>query len=115
MNNSFLMLFSGVGLALLDLIGYFLLGQTHLNQISYFNGMTITILIYLIQPFIMYKVLQMGGTVTILNLSWDCISSILVTLLGIFYFRDKVNGLKIYGVAFSILAIFLFAMDDYKA
>jgi len=115
MKNSLFMLFSGVGLAIFDLIGYFLLGQTHLNKISYFYGMSFTILIYLLQPFIMYKVLQMGGTVTILNLSWDCISSILVTILGLFYFKDKVNGLKMYGLAFSILAIFLFAIDDYQS
>jgi hypothetical protein len=114
MTNSLLLLFSGTGLAILDLIGYFVLGKTNLNQINYINGMTITLLIYTIQPFIMYKVLQMGGTVTILNLSWDCISSILVTLLGIFYFKDKISGLKIYGVMFSILAIFLFAVDDYN-
>ena len=115
MNSSFLMLFSGLGLALFDLIGYFILGQTYLNKISYMYGMTITSLIYLIQPFMMYKVLQMGGSVTILNLSWDCMSSILVTLLGIFYFKDKVDGLKLYGLAFSILAIFLFGLDDYKS
>jgi hypothetical protein len=58
----------------------------------------------MMQPFIMHKVLQMGGTVTVLNLSWDCLSSIIVTLLG--------EGLKLYGVMFAFLAVFLFALDE---
>jgi hypothetical protein len=112
MNNSLLLLLSGSGLAVLDMIGYFIIGQTHRNKIGYAQGMTLTALIYVMQPFIMHKVLQMGGTVTVLNLSWDCLSSIIVTMLGVFYFKDKVKGLKLYGVMFAFLAVFLFALDE---
>ena len=107
-----LLLLSGSGLAVLDMIGYFIVGQTHLNKIGYVQGMALTSLLYVIQPFIMYRVLQMGGTVTVLNLSWDCLSSIIVTLLGVFYFKDKVKGLKLYGMMFAFLAVFLFALDE---
>ena len=110
--NTLRLLFSGSGLAVLDMIGYFILGQTHRNKIGYAQGMALTSLIYVIQPFIMYRVLQMGGTVTVLNLSWDCLSSIIVTLLGVFYFKDKVKGLKLYGMMFAFLAVFLFALDE---
>jgi len=113
MSSSLLLLFSGIGLALLDLIGYLILGKINLNQINLVIGMSLVLFVYAIQPFIMLKVLQMGGTVTILNLSWDCISSILVTFLGIYYFKERVTGLKMYAVIFSIIAVFLFSIDDY--
>jgi multidrug transporter EmrE-like cation transporter len=110
--NMLRLLLSGSGLAVLDMIGYYIIGQTHRNRIGYVQGMALTSLIYVIQPFIMHWVLQMGGTITVLNLSWDCLSSIIVTLLGVFYFKDTVKGLKRYGIMFALLAVFLFALDE---
>ncbi len=70
-------------------------------------------LFYAIQPWIFLKGLQFSS-MTVLNLSWDLLSDVLVTMAGLIYFREYMTGLRIFGITFSFLAIILFSVDRYK-
>jgi drug/metabolite transporter (DMT)-like permease len=48
---------------------------------------------------------------TILNLSWDLFSDILVTLLGLLVFKEPHTNRELLGLFFAFIAIFLFATD----
>jgi len=42
----------------------------------------------------------------------DMMSDILVTIVGLFYFREKLNGTKMLAVGFALIAAFLFAYSS---
>lgn len=104
-----------LALCLFDLSTFFIEGSINLNKISIYKGIPIVAVLYVFQALTILKGLNMGNSVTILNLAWNCISSIVVTLMGVFYFKDDISGLKIYGVLFALISIFLFGLDDYKS
>jgi len=66
--------------------------------------------LYAMQPWIFLKGLNFTS-MTVLNLSWDLLSDILVTLSGVLYFRESLTEYKFIGVLFSLLAITVFAME----
>lgn len=67
-------------------------------------------LLYAVQPWIFFNGLAFTS-MTVLNLSWDLISDILVTLSGVLYFRESLTEYKLVGVLFALVAITLFAFD----
>jgi|UniRef100_A0A6C0KJK7 drug/metabolite transporter (DMT)-like permease len=74
-------------------------------------GLAVSVLLYAIQPLLFYNALSFEG-LAVVNLLWNVISSIVVTLLGILYFKEKLTNLKLLGAAFSIVAIWLLGMDS---
>ena len=66
--------------------------------------------LYALQPWIFLNGLNYTS-MTVLNLSWDLFSDILVTFSGLFYFRETLTQYKLFGVLFAILSIILFAVD----
>ena len=68
------------------------------------------VFMYALQPWIFIKGLNYTS-MTVLNLSWDLISDILVTLCGIFYFRESLTNYKLFGVFFAVISIILFGID----
>jgi multidrug transporter EmrE-like cation transporter len=73
-------------------------------------AMWIVTVLYMIQPWIFLKGLNFTS-MTVLNLSWDLLSDILVTVSGLLYFRESLTEYKLIGVLFALLAITLFALD----
>ena len=68
------------------------------------------VFLYALQPWIFLKGLSFTS-MTVLNLSWDLLSDILVTLCGLFYFRESLTNYKMFGVFFAIISIILFGLD----
>jgi hypothetical protein len=52
--------------------------------------MAIATAMYALQPWIFLSSLS-GSSLTIMNLMWDLTSDIMVTLVGLFYFREKIG------------------------
>ena len=75
-----------------------------------YTYMIIVAIVYLIQPFLFMFGLN-HTTMTIMNLSWDLMSDIIVTLVGLLYFRESLSHKKSMGVLFALLAIVLFSID----
>ena len=72
--------------------------------------MVIPTLIYAASPFVFLSALR-RESLTIMNLVWDLTSDIIVTLIGIFLFRETIPPVKMLGVAFSFVALFLMTYE----
>ena len=68
--------------------------------------MIIPMVVYAFIPLILLKSLQ-KETLTVMNLTWDLSSDILVTMLGLFYFNEKLSSTKLLGVLLSFISIAL--------
>jgi len=75
--------------------------------------MVIVTLIYAVQPWIFLKGMSYSG-MTVMNLSWDIMSDILVTSVGLFYFREQLTKTKLLAVGFALMAAFLFVYSENK-
>jgi multidrug transporter EmrE-like cation transporter len=66
--------------------------------------------LYGMSPLIFLKALE-KETLTIMNLVWDMTSDLIVTLIGIFVFAEKLSPLKLLGVALSFVSLFLMTYE----
>ena len=71
----------------------------------------IGMMLYGLQPLLFLQSLRYE-TMTVMNMSWDLISDILVTATGLLYFKEKLTPMKQLGLGFAFVAIVLFACDD---
>jgi len=63
------------------------------------------ILVYAMDPILFYFALKSEGMV-LMNLTWNMISNMIVTLTGVFVFRETIPGLKGFGIVLGFLALF---------
>jgi len=75
---------------------------------------------WLIIPMILYSLqillfhYGLGKTsMSVLNITWNLISNVLVTILGLYYYGEKINNLKSIALGFALVSISLFAFDGY--
>jgi len=99
----------GLLLAVFDLFNMAMMKNISLNR-SPTMLMGLVTALYAVQPWIFIKGLNFTS-MTVLNLSWDLLSDILVTLSGLLYFRESLTEYKIVGVLFALVALTLFAVD----
>lgn len=78
---------------------------------KYLKWMIVPTLVYAIQPWIFLSSLKFQ-TMTVMNLTWDLMSDLLVTAVGLFYFGEKLGPVKTLGVCTAFLSIALLAYDD---
>jgi len=100
----------GTLLALLDVVTFPFVKLVSLGYLST-RWMILPILLYSIGPVLLLKSLQMEGLVVI-NFLWDLISSILITILGIYVFKEKINRIKALGIFLSIISIMLLSYKE---
>jgi multidrug transporter EmrE-like cation transporter len=99
----------GLGL-LMATIDVVVLSMMKLKSIGSINGwiLPIAVAIYSMQPLIFYKSLGQE-TMTVMNLFWDLSSDVLVTLVGLFVFKEYLTPRRMAGVVLSIISLFLLA------
>lgn len=73
--------------------------------------MAVPFLLYAASPFLFLKALLGGETLTIMNLVWDLTSDVVVTLIGLAVFSEVIPPVKLVGVAFSFLSLFLMTYE----
>jgi drug/metabolite transporter (DMT)-like permease len=66
---------------------------------------------YFFQPVITFFALKLQS-LTITNIVWDLTSDILVSLIGIFYFKEKLGRVRIAGLLVGMIALVLLAQKD---
>jgi multidrug transporter EmrE-like cation transporter len=49
---------------------------------------------------------------TVLNIVWNLMSIILVTCLGLFYFKEKISNVKTIALVLGLFSLFLFSLDE---
>lgn len=93
----------------IDVFSLGLLKAIHLNWISpYFFA--IPVLIYALQPVLFLKSLSYEG-MSVMNMMWDLLSGVFVTIVGLYFFKEKITTKKFAGILLSILCVYLLSSD----
>lgn len=69
----------------------------------------LSMLVYSIQPLIFYSALSIES-MTIMNVLWDVMSDILVTVIGFIVFGETLSKRQYLGIAFSLIGITLLGL-----
>ena len=95
----------GTAMALIDTISFGLVKSIHLQWIPsiYF---ILPFIIYAFQPYLLLQSLSYEG-IAIMNLIWNLLSSVFVTIEGIILFHEKISHTKFIGILLSIFSIYL--------
>ena len=99
----------GFGMALTDVFVMGILKQISLKKYS-IHWLGFAALIYACQPWVFLQGLNYTS-MTMLNLNWDLFSDILVTISGLFFFKEAHTKRELLGICFAFIAIYLFATD----
>lgn len=102
-------LFYGFLLAFIDSIALPILKGVHSGKFGHWM-LGIPVGLYALDPMIFYKALD-TETLTVMNFVWDLMSDIVVTLIGIFYFKEVIPTTKKLGVALSFISLFLMSYE----
>jgi multidrug transporter EmrE-like cation transporter len=97
-------LIMGTVLALLDTVSLPLLKTAYITHNHFF--LSLGIIIGVVQKLIFYNSMQYTS-LTILNVLWDLLSDVFVSLVGIFIFRENISTTKLMGIALSFVSIYL--------
>jgi multidrug transporter EmrE-like cation transporter len=96
----------GGSMAAIDVLVLSLVKSIGIGSIKNILWMIIPTIIYSIQPWIFLKSLQFES-LTVMNLLWDMMSDVLVTLVGLFIFKEQLTIRKLCGVGLSFISIYL--------
>ena len=99
------------GMASIDALVMAGMKQYDMGVIPWRGIVPIAMLIYSFQPYLFLQALQYES-MTVMNILWDIISDILVTVMGIFYFKEEISSMKQVGLAFAFVAIVLMSYDE---
>ena len=77
------------------------------------NWLVITFILYGFQMYIFNKGLSVNG-MGVLNLTWNLFSNIIITIIGIYYFKENITNLESFGVAFALFALLLFTIAEFN-
>ena len=98
-------------MASIDVISLSILKYFSMGVIKNTIWLIPAVVIYSFQPIIFLKSLSYEGLV-VMNLIWDLSSDILVTILGLFWFHERLPSAKLWGVIFAFLSLALFATGE---
>ena len=98
-------------MALIDAIVMPLLKAKKLGMLTGNWMFPLASIIYASQPFIFYKSLS-SNSMTVMNILWDVMSDVLVTIIGVFIFGEALTPTQWVGIVLSILGIALLGCCD---
>jgi multidrug transporter EmrE-like cation transporter len=108
---TFLPIFLGTLMALTDVVMMGSAKMIHEGTLSAAIGVPFTVLIYCAEPLLFIKSMNYEGMV-IMNLTWDLLSDVLVTLQGVLIFGETIKGIRWIGVLFALVSLTIFAYTD---
>jgi multidrug transporter EmrE-like cation transporter len=110
-NFDLLPIFFGIVMALIDINMMGTLKFVDQGKLAYAVGLPIATLLYAFQPYVFLKAMSHSNMLTT-NLIWNLASNIMVTLLGVFFFKEKIKGLKWLAICLSLFSLGIFAYSD---
>jgi drug/metabolite transporter (DMT)-like permease len=102
--------FSGT-MALIDGLILSSLKAFQLGWFKWKGVVIISMFIYAFQPLVFLESLNYNG-LTVMNLLWGVLSDVVVSSIGLFYFKEKLSKLKKMGIVLSILSIILLTLEE---
>jgi len=106
-------LFYGLALASNDVINMSIVKNISIGILTQ-NWLYLAYILYGFQMIVFYKGMQVTG-MSVLNLTWNLISNVVITLIGLYYFKENITHLEIWGILFAIFALFLFGLAQYQS
>ena len=73
--------------------------------------LAVSMILYSIQPFIIWNSLSYQS-LTVMNITWNIISSISVAILGLVFFNERLAQRELLGVVLGLTCIYLFSFTD---
>ena len=104
-------IFFGIVMALVDITMMGTLKFVDQGKLAYAIGLPIAILLYAFQPYVFLKAMSHSNMLTT-NLIWNLASNIMVTLLGVLFFKEKIKGLKWLAICLSLFSLGIFAYSE---
>lgn len=101
----------GIAMASLDVLMMSLGKLSVTGKIAQTKALSIATLAYALEPYIFFKSLKYES-LTAMNLIWDLTSDVIVTLVGVFYFKESIKGLRWLAILFALFSLGLFAYTD---
>jgi multidrug transporter EmrE-like cation transporter len=98
-------------MALIDAFILSSLKAYHLGWIQWRGIILVAMTVYACQPLLFLDSLRFSS-LTVMNLLWDVMSDVLVTVIGLYYFSEKLSTMKKMGVMLSIVSIILLTWKD---
>jgi hypothetical protein len=95
----------GTYMATVDVFMLGLLKAIHLGWVSS-ALIFLPSLIYAMQPWVFLASLKFES-LTVMNLLWDVMSDVLVTGMGLYFFKEQITRTKLLGVGLSFISILL--------
>lgn len=103
------LLFAGA-MAFVDAITMAAIKEYSIGGIQWRTILPISMVIYSLQPILFLQSLKFES-MTVMNLMWDITSDVLVTITGLFYFKEQLTPMKRWGLFFAFIAIVLLSYD----
>ena len=101
----------GTIMASIDVVMLGIIKSVSLNQSKLLRWMIIPTIAYAVQPWLFLASMKFESLI-VMNLMWDLISDILVTLVGVFYFKEQVGPYKTIGVVLSLISMTFMSITD---
>jgi len=98
----------GVAMALVDVVMMFTSKFVHLGAVSYGVGLPIAVAAYALQPYLFMKGMNYEGMAA-MNLIWNLSSNVIITVAGVFLFKESIRGLRWVAILMSVFSLGLFA------
>jgi multidrug transporter EmrE-like cation transporter len=86
-----------------------MMGMLKLEYIKVLHGtwiLPLAMAIYSLQPMVFRSGLPYEG-IAVLNIMWNTLSILIISLLGLFFFEEKLSRINALGMILSILGIIL--------
>jgi hypothetical protein len=110
-NFAILPILFGFVMAVLDIAMMGMVKQVSVGSLSYGVGFPLATAAYALQPYIFLKALGYE-TMTVVNLIWNLMSNVIVTLMGVFWFGESIKGLRWVAIGMSLVSLTIFAYTD---
>ena len=103
-------IFFGVIMAIIDVL---VLGGLKAKNLGILNGIWIlplAMVVYSLQPVLFANSLKFES-LTVMNLFWDLSSNVLVSIVGLLYFAEKLSPRRMIGVGLSLISLMLLSCE----
>jgi len=97
----------GLGLALIDTVAFSIVKAVSTGALAY-SALATAVIMYAITPLLFYAAMKYTS-LTVMNLTWDLCSDIIVTAVGLLWFREVLTERQTIGVLLGLIAIILFS------
>jgi multidrug transporter EmrE-like cation transporter len=110
-NFSMLPIVFGTFMAILDLVMMGSIKMIHNGTLSVGVGIPLAVGMYALEPLFFLKAMNYEG-MAVMNLIWNLMSDILVTLQALLIFGETIKGIRWVAVGMAVVSLSIFAYTD---